>query len=50
MDGLTRRERLICEEILLRKCEDEGNPKTFLYDDEEWQKIIAILQDNGQLW
>jgi len=48
--GMKPHERLICEEILLRKYEDEGNPKPSVYDDEEWKKIINVLQENGQLW
>ncbi|GBC40917.2 hypothetical protein GLOIN_2v1814667 [Rhizophagus irregularis DAOM 181602=DAOM 197198] len=47
---MTRRERLISEEIYLRKYEDVGKPREYVYDDEEWQKNISILQENGMLW
>ncbi len=47
---MSRRERLISEEIYLRNHEDAGNPRAYVYDDEEWQKGISILQENGYLW
>ncbi|CAG8636450.1 2254_t:CDS:1, partial [Paraglomus occultum] len=48
---LTRREKLICMEIKLRMYEDDGKPRSYtcIYDDEEWKKNIAILQENGYL-
>ena len=47
---MTRRERLISEEIYLREFEDVGKPRKYTYDDEEWQKNVSILQENGMLW
>ena len=47
---MTRRKRLISEEIYLREFEDEGKPREYTYDDEEWQKNISILQENSMLW
>ncbi|CAG8453939.1 9397_t:CDS:1 [Paraglomus occultum] len=47
---MSRRERLISEEIMLRLYEDDGNPRARSYDDEEWIEKIAILQENGYLW
>src|ERR1051325_3674704 len=47
---MSRRERLISEEIYLRNFENAGKPRTYVYDDEEWQKGISILQENGHLW
>ncbi|GES87674.1 hypothetical protein GLOIN_2v1877063 [Rhizophagus clarus] len=47
---MSRRERLISEEIYLRNFENAGKPQTYVYDDEEWQKGISILQENGHLW
>ena len=47
---MTRRERLISEEIYLREFEDVGKPWKYIYDDKEWQKSISILQENGMLW
>src|SRR3954453_20965351 len=43
---MTRRERLISEEIYLREFEDVGKSQKYIYDDEEWQKNISILQEN----
>ena len=37
------------EEIYLREWED-GCPRSYVYNDEEWVKNIAILQENGYLW
>ena len=41
---MSRRERLISEEIYLREWEDEGTPRSHVYNDEEWQysKRMAI--------
>ncbi len=47
---MIRRERLISEEIYLREFEDVGKPRKYTYDDEEWQKNVSILQENGMLW
>jgi hypothetical protein len=47
---MSRRERLISKEIYLRNFENAGKPQTYVYDDEEWQKGISILQENGHLW
>ncbi|RHZ80875.1 hypothetical protein Glove_131g89 [Diversispora epigaea] len=49
---LTRRDKLICIEIKLRMYEDDGEPRSYtcIYDDKEWKKNIAILQENGYLW
>ncbi|CAG8614904.1 11974_t:CDS:1, partial [Diversispora eburnea] len=47
---LSRREKLICIEIKLRMHEDDGKPRADAYDDEEWKKNIAILQENRYLW
>jgi hypothetical protein len=47
---MTRRERLISEEIYLQEFEDVGKFWEYIYDDEEWQKNISILQENGMLW
>ena len=47
---MSRRERLISEEIYLCNLEDVGKSQTYVYDDEEWQKSISILQENGYLW
>jgi len=47
---MSRRERLISEEIYLREWEDEGTLRSYVYNDEEWVKNIAILQENGYLW
>ncbi|PKK57016.1 hypothetical protein RhiirC2_827007, partial [Rhizophagus irregularis] len=35
---MSRRERLISEEIRLRDFEDAGTPRAYVYDDDEWQK------------
>ena len=43
---MSRRERLISEEIYLREWED---PRSYVYDDEEWVKNVSILQKNGYL-
>jgi hypothetical protein len=48
--GMTVRERLIGEEVLRRKCEDKGIITHWLDTDEEWKKVIPILQENGLLW
>ncbi|GBC00355.1 hypothetical protein RclHR1_38230001 [Rhizophagus clarus] len=47
---MSRRERLISEEIYLRNFENASKPRIYVYDDEEWQKGISILQKNGHLW
>ena len=47
---MTRRERLISEEIYLWEFEDVGKSWEYIYNDEEWQKNISILQENGMLW
>ena len=47
---MTRRERLISEEIYLQEYEDVGEPREYVYNDEKWQKNISILQKNGMLW
>ncbi|RIA79970.1 hypothetical protein C1645_839529, partial [Glomus cerebriforme] len=47
---MSRRERLISEEIYLRNFENADKPRTYVYDNEEWQKGISILQENGHLW
>ena len=47
---MTRRERLISEEIYLREFKNVGKSREYIYDDEEWQKNISILQENGMLW
>ena len=47
---MTRRKRLISEEIYLWEFEDVGKLREYIYDDEEWQKNVSILQENGMLW
>ena len=47
---MIRRERLISEEIYLREFKDVVKPRKYIYDDEEWQKNVSILQENGMLW
>ncbi|CAH1768467.1 15881_t:CDS:1 [Entrophospora sp. SA101] len=49
---LSRREKLICMEIDLWMYEDKGEPRSYtcIYNDEDWAKNIAILQENGYLW
>ena len=47
---MTRRERLISEEIYLREFEDVGKSREYIYNDKEWQKNVSILQENGMLW
>ncbi|RIA84451.1 hypothetical protein C1645_832261 [Glomus cerebriforme] len=47
---MSRRERLISEEIYLRNHEDAGKPRVYVYDNEEWRKGINIFQENGHLW
>ena len=47
---MTRRERLISEEIYLREFEDVGKPREYIYNDKEWQKNVSILQENAMLW
>ncbi|GBC05980.1 hypothetical protein RclHR1_06530020 [Rhizophagus clarus] len=47
---MTVRERLIGEEIIRREFEDDGITSSWLDTDEEWQKNISILQENGMLW
>ncbi len=47
---MTRRERLINEEIYLQEFEDVGKPQKYVYDDKKWQKNVSILQENGMLW
>jgi len=47
---MTRRERLISEKIYLREFEDVGKLQEYIYDNEEWQKNVSILQENGMLW
>ncbi|CAB4418754.1 unnamed protein product [Rhizophagus irregularis] len=47
---MTRRERLISEEIILRSFEDAGTPRAHIYDDEEWKEAIITLQEYGVLW
>ncbi len=47
---MTRRERLISEEIYLQEFENVGKPWKYIYNDKEWQKNISILQENGMLW
>ncbi|PKY56851.1 hypothetical protein RhiirA4_477442 [Rhizophagus irregularis] len=47
---MTVRERLIGEEIIRRKFEDEGETSSWLDTDEEWKKVITILQENGMMW
>ena len=47
---MSRRERLISEEIYLRNLKDAGKSQIYVYNDEEWQKGISILQENGYLW
>ncbi|GBB91849.1 hypothetical protein RclHR1_19270001 [Rhizophagus clarus] len=44
---MTRRERLISEEIYLQKYANVRKPWEYVYDDEEWQKNISILQENA---
>ncbi|PKY61834.1 hypothetical protein RhiirA4_487363 [Rhizophagus irregularis] len=46
---MTVRERLIGEEIIRRKFEDEGETSSWL-DTEEWKKVINALQEYGVLW
>ncbi len=47
---MSRRKRLISEEIYLCNLENAEKSQTYVYDDEEWQKSISILQGNGYLW
>lgn len=44
------RERLIGEEIIQCSLEDKGITSSWLDTDEEWEKTINILQENGMLW
>ena len=44
------RERLIGEEIIRRRLEEDGITSSWLDTDEEWQKTVSILQRNGMLW
>ncbi|PKK56241.1 hypothetical protein RhiirC2_800456 [Rhizophagus irregularis] len=46
---MTRRERLISEKIYLWEFENVGKSQKYIYDDEEWQKNISILQENDKL-
>ncbi|RGB31354.1 hypothetical protein C1646_764151 [Rhizophagus diaphanus] len=46
---ISRRERLINVEIYLCNFKNAGKPWTYVYDDEEWQKGISILQENSHL-
>ena len=46
---MTRRKRLISEEIYLWEFEDVEKSRKYIYDDKEWQKNISILQKNGIL-
>ena len=48
--GMTTRDRLIGEEIIRRDMEEKGITSSWLDDDEEWKKTIAILQENNMLW
>ncbi|RIB22894.1 hypothetical protein C2G38_2033205 [Gigaspora rosea] len=47
---MTVRERLIVEEIIRCDLEKKGITSSWLDTDEEWQKNISILQENGILW
>ena len=47
---ITVRERLIEEEIIWRELENKGLTSSWLDTDEEWQKNVSILQENGMLW
>ena len=47
---MTRRERLISEEIYLWEFKGVGKLWECVYDDKKWQKNISILQENGMLW
>jgi hypothetical protein len=47
---MTVRERLIRKEILWHKCEDKGILTHWLDTDEEWKKVISVLQENGMMW
>ena len=47
---MTVRERLIGEEIIRRGLEDDGIATFWLDTDEEWKKMVSILQENGMLW
>ncbi|GBB85897.1 hypothetical protein RclHR1_12340001 [Rhizophagus clarus] len=44
------RERLIREKIICREFENDGIISFWLDTDEEWKKIVSILQENGMLW
>jgi hypothetical protein len=46
---MTIRERLIGKEIIRRDLEDEGVTSSWLDTDEEWKRVISILQENGML-
>nr|CAG8541226.1 12376_t:CDS:2 [Entrophospora candida] len=46
---MTRRERLISEEIMIQLHEDKGNPQPRSYNDDEWIEKISILQENEYL-
>ncbi|PKK55675.1 hypothetical protein RhiirC2_801789, partial [Rhizophagus irregularis] len=45
---MTRRKRVISEEIYLREFEDVGKSREYIYDDVEWQKNVSILQENAK--
>ena len=47
---MTVRERLIGEEVIRQDLENEGVMSSWLDTDEEWKKVISILQENGMLW
>ena len=47
---MTRRERLISEEIYFQEFEDVEKSREYIYNDKEWQKNVSILQENGMLW
>ena len=47
---MTRRKRLISEEIYLWEFEDVRKPREYIYNDKEWQKNVSILQENAMLW
>ena len=47
---MTVRERLIGEEVIRQDLENEGVTSSWLDTDEEWEKVISILQENGMLW
>ncbi|RGB24987.1 hypothetical protein C1646_675936 [Rhizophagus diaphanus] len=43
-------ERLIGEEIICHRLENDEVTSSWLDTDEKWKKTVSILQENGMLW